>query len=607
MSDFPNRHSREGGNPQNLITEHLDIWTSAIKTKSAAGRGSSKKLELVGIKKLRELILELAVRGKLVPQDPSDEPASELLKKIEVEKTQLVKEGKIKKQKPLAPITGEEKPFELPIGWEWKKLGDLGVVASSSRVLKKDWKQDGVPFYRAREIVQLARLGKAQDDLFISESLFKEFMKSGIFPVLGDIMITGVGTIGVPYIVRPNDRFYFKDASVLIFKNTCALNPQYLSLFMKSPLWINAIHAESMGTTVHTLTISRANDTHVCIPPTAEQHRIVAKVDELMALCDQLEAQTEASIDAHKTLIEVLLATFTDAKDADELNENWQTISQHFDVLFTTQASIDQLKQTILQLAVMGKLVKQDPKDEPASKLLERIATEKQQLIKDGKIKKQKPLPPISDEEKPFELPHGWEWEKLRVITTGMDSGWSPACLANSSPSEDVWGVLKTTAVQVMEYLEFENKELPEKLKPRPVAEVKTGDILFTRAGPMNRVGISCLVQNTRPKLMISDKIIRFHPMEIGIYGRFIALCLNAGATAAYLEDAKSGMAASQVNITQEKLAAAPIPLAPLAQQHRIVTKVDELMALCDSLKANLNQAQTTQHHLTDAIVEQIK
>ncbi|AGH45836.1 Type I restriction enzyme EcoAI specificity protein (S protein) (S.EcoAI) [Paraglaciecola psychrophila 170] len=112
---------------ENLITEHLDIWTSAIKTKSAAGRGSSKKLELVGVKKLRELILELAVRGKLVPQDPNDEPASELLKKIEVEKTRLIKEGKIKKQKPLPPITDEEKTFELPKGWEWQRWNNLAL------------------------------------------------------------------------------------------------------------------------------------------------------------------------------------------------------------------------------------------------------------------------------------------------------------------------------------------------------------------------------------------------------------------------------------------------------------------------------------------------
>jgi type I restriction enzyme S subunit len=155
-----------------------------------------------------------------------------------------------------------------------------------------------------------------------------------------------------------------------------------------------------------------------------------------------------------------------------------------------------------------------------------------------------------------------------------------------------------------MQYLDYENKELPPNLKPRPEAEAKVGDILFTRAGPVNRVGISCLVDKTRPRLMISDKIIRFNPVEIGVYGKFLALSLNSGKTAEYLEKAKSGMAASQVNISQEKLKYAPIPLLPLPEQHRIVAKVEELMALCDQIKLRLNDAQITQLDLADAMAE---
>lgn len=141
-----------------------------------------------------------------------------------------------------------------------------------------------------------------------------------------------------------------------------------------------------------------------------------------MSLCDQLEQQSLTSLDAHQQLVETLLGTLTDSQNAEELAENWTRISEHFDTLFTTEASVDALKQTILQLAVMGKLVPQDPNDEPASELLKRIAQEKAQLVKDGKIKKQKPLPPISDEEKPFELPDGWEWCRivdLAIVGTG--------------------------------------------------------------------------------------------------------------------------------------------------------------------------------------------
>src|SRR5690554_2242082 len=135
------------------------------------------------------------------------------------------------------------------------------------------------------------------------------------------------------------------------------------------------------------------------IPPTNEQLRIVSKVDELMLLCDQLEQQTEISIDAHASLVELLLATLTDSADANELAQNWARVSEHFATLFTTEQSIEALKQTLLQLAVMGKLVPQDPNDEPAAVLLEKIAAEKAQLIKDKKIKPQKLLPPIAEEE----------------------------------------------------------------------------------------------------------------------------------------------------------------------------------------------------------------
>jgi Restriction endonuclease S subunits len=156
-----------------------------------------------------------------------------------------------------------------------------------------------------------------------------------------------------------------------------------------------------------------------------------------------------------------------------------------------------------------------------------------------------------------------------------------------------------------MEYREYENKVLAANKEPRPQYEVKVGDILITRAGPKNRVGVSCLVQATRPKLMISDKVIRFHLVEMGMCERYLSLCLNAGATADYLDSTKSGMAESQMNISQDKLKAAPVPLPPAKEQFKIVKRVDELIALCDTLKTCISKSQSTQLHLADAMAEQ--
>ena len=187
-----------------------------------------------------------------------------------------------------------------------------------------------------------------------------------------------------------------------------------------------------VGTSVPALSQGTLELIPIGIPSIDEQHRIVAKVDELMVLCDQLELRSESQLTAHQTLVEALLATLIDSTDADELAQNWARLSTHFDTLFTTDASIDALKQTILQLAVMGKLVPQDPSDEPASALLERIAAEEAQMVKEKKITKEKPLPAISEDEKICNLPEGWVKCRLNdIIKISSGDGLTSKQMAN--------------------------------------------------------------------------------------------------------------------------------------------------------------------------------
>ncbi|GAC23508.1 type-1 restriction enzyme EcoEI specificity protein [Paraglaciecola mesophila KMM 241] len=580
---------------ENLITEHLDIWTSSVKTKSTAGRGRSNKLELVGVKKLRELILELAVRGKLVPQDPNDEPASELLKKIEAEKARLIKEGKIKKQKPLPLISDEEKPFKLPDGWEWVILQDI-----TSKITDGDHKTppritSGFKLLSAKNV----RDGYVDMDIcdFIAEESYIK-SRERCLPEEGDLMIVSVGgTIGRSSVV-PKDSAFALVRSVALIK-PLKISSFYFKYAMDSQLLQESIHARKRGGAQPCLYLSEIGKFPFSLPPLAEQHRIVAKVDELMSLCDQLEAQTENRIQAHQLLVETLLATLTNAKDADELNENWQTISQHFDVLFTTQASIDQLKQTILQLAVMGKLVKQDPSDEPASKLLERIATEKQQLIKDGKIKKQKPLPPITDEEKPFDLPEGWGFERFGNLTSRLGSGSTPRGGQSAYVdkgviflrSQNVWNdglKLDDTA--------YITDETNEKMYN---TQVFPGDVLLNITGAS--LGRSTIFPEHLNIANVSQHVTIIRLIEQSM-GLFVHLGILSPLVQRLVWGRQVGMAIE--GLSKKVLELFEFPIPPLAEQHRIVAKVDELMTLCDSLKAHLNQAQTTQLHLTDAIVE---
>lgn len=572
---------------ENLITEHIDIWTSAVKTRSTSGRGSSKKLELYGIKKLRKLILELAVHGKLVPQDPNDEPADILVQRIMAKKKELLADGTLKKAKKSKVHDAIISAEELPLGWVAADFGDITFNLDAQRiplsVSERKGRQGIYDYYGASGVID------------------------SIDAYLFDKPLLLIGEDGANLVNRSTPIAFMARGKYWVNNHAHVIDGISEDFLIYLSLYINSISLIPYitGMAQPKMNQAKMNSILVLLPPEKEQHRIVAKVDELMTLCDQLEQQTEASIEAHQVLLTTLLDTLTNSADADELMKNWARISEHFDTLFTTEESIDQLKQTILQLAVMGKLVPQDPSDEPAAELLKRIAEEKALLVKEKKIKKQKALPPISEDEKPFELPNGWEWCHLNSLISEMDAGWSPACPPEASPNHETWGVLKTTAVQSMEYREYENKVLSPSKEPRPQYEVKNGDILITRAGPKNRVGVSCLVQTTRPKLMISDKIIRFHLIELGMSNNFVSLCLNAGATSEYLESAKSGMAESQMNISQDKLKMAPIPLPPIREQTLIVKKVEELIDLCDKLKLSLEKGKHAHFQFTDSVIEQ--
>lgn len=262
----------------------------------------------------------------------------------------------------------------------------------------------------------------------------------------------------------------------------------------------------------------------------------------------------------------------------------------NLNLLATAPGGVARLRELILTLAVQGKLVPQDPADEPASDLLARVM--QCRAVRTGKSVKSfdDTLPQF-----PYELPEGWIWAQLGDLVENMGSGWSPACEEGERSDPMRWAVLRTTAVQVNEFRAHEHKVLPSKLSPRPEIEVKDGDILITRAGPMNRVGISCWVDQAPPRLMLSDKIVRFHPVADELLPSFIVLTLNAGYTKDQVEGAKSGMAASQVNISQADLRGLWIPVCSKTEQSRIVARVEELMRLCDALEAK-GQLEATQH-----------
>ena len=251
---------------------------------------------------LKKSILQEAIQGKLVSQIAEEGTAQELLEQIRQEKLQLVKEGKLKKSaltdsiifrgddnkyfekvgKTEQDIT-DEIPFEIPDDWKWCRIGSVLNIWSARRVHERDWRSSGIPFYRAREIGKMADWGHVDNDLFIEQSLYDEFSKSGV-PQIGDLMMTAVGTLGKTYVVETNNPFYYKDGSVLCIGNPFRLNPYYLKLFFESSAFANQYLSESDGTTVATLTMVRLNRYLIPVPPLKEQTRIVEKIKTVTSI-----------------------------------------------------------------------------------------------------------------------------------------------------------------------------------------------------------------------------------------------------------------------------------------------------------------------------------
>ncbi|PZP22594.1 MAG: hypothetical protein DI599_15195 [Pseudomonas kuykendallii] len=354
------------------------------------------------------------------------------------------------------------------------------------------------------------------------------------------------------------------------------------------------------------VSITKFVDLPMPLPPLPEQHRIVAKVDELMALCDRLEAQQTDAESAHAQLVQALLDSLTQARDAGDFAQSWQRLAEHFHTLFATESSIDALKQTLLQLAVMGKLVPQDSNDEPASELLKRIQSEKQRLMADGKLKKQKPPTEITEDEELFIIPQNWQWARMSSFSE-LKSGFAykSETFRDSGNNQVIrMGNVRPDLLRLDANPAFITDELALETAD---CELSAGDIVLTMTGTKGKQDYmySALITNQhleRGRLYLNQRlcIVKAHLVNTG----FLSLMLKDERLLEPIFKSSTGTA-NQANIGMAALGAWALPLPPLAEQHRVVAKVDQLMTLCDQLKARLNQARQVHEQLAGALVEQ--
>ncbi|QYY26915.1 restriction endonuclease subunit S [Diaphorobacter sp. MNS-0] len=551
-----------------------------------------------GVAKLRELILTLAVQGKLVPQDPADEPASVLLQKIRAEKDRLIAEGKIKRDKPLAEIAEEEKPFGLPQGWEWVRLGQLAnFIDYRGKTPTKT--ESGIPLITAKNVRQgfINRLPRE----FIAEAAYAGWMTRG-FPKVGDLLFTTEAPLGNVAAIDIEERFALAQR-VICFG---LYEPQMsgaLSTFLRSP-WMQGVFSDqATGVTAQGIKSARLQLIPIPVPPLAEQSRIANRVEALMRLCDALEAKDRLEAAQHAQLVSTLLGTLTASTTPEELAAHWQRVAQHFDLLLDRPEAIDALEQTLLQLAVRGLLVPQDPTDEPASALLQKIRAEKDRLIAEGKIKRDKPLPPITDEEKPFELPVGWEWVRFGDVVS-VSSG---VTLGRKTPLTKPVSLpyLRVANVQRWRLDLTSMKEVVVDQTELPRYQLQKGDLLITEGGDWDKVGRTAIWRDEITTCLHQNHVFKARGITSDWNAVWAELFLNSAVARSYFaSSAKQTTNLASINMTQLKDCAFPVP--PLAEQSRIVTRVTALRRLCANLRQRLAERQSVQARLAEALVQEV-
>lgn len=572
-----------------LITDHLELWTQAVTQKSTAGRGSNGKIELTGIKKLRELILELAVRGKLAEQDPDDEPALTLIEQIEDAKAKSIRKGSSK----ATPVEDREKYFSLPPNWEWVRLGRIQEFTNGYAFKSSQFGDSGVGVIRIGDVSKDGKV-TPKDMRFLPLEL-AEHVPAQFFVHPQDLVITMTGD------VKPgiNDT----KESFLLNQRVGKLTPYLVSkqfLFLYLSTVAQQKIDDAFGGVIPNVSTREINESVMGLPPLEEQHRIVQKVDELMALCDRLQQQTSNQLNAHETLVDTLLGILTQSANATELADNWARLAEHFDTLFTTEQSIDKLKQTILQLAVMGRLVVQSPSDAQAPDLLKAIQKEKDRLIESKRIKKSKTLSPVLVEEEPYALPDGWMWSRIGSVSLYTEYGTSAKTL------DSVHGipVVKMGDIQDGSVLIGGQKHAPKTTEGIHSLLLQQGDLLYNRTNSPELVGKTGIFRGPDNTLSFASYLIRIKVAESLLSANFLNLVMNSPLFRETEINPHLKQQCGQANVNGTILKQMKVPLPPREEQKRIVQKADELMALCDHLKQRLNQASKIRCQLAGAVVE---
>jgi type I restriction enzyme S subunit len=558
------------------------------------------------IPRLRRFILDLAVRGKLVPQDLNDEPASELVRRIKAEKERMEKEGKIKKEKPIDAVNSDTAPFGIPASWTWTRLGKLTELVTKGSSPK--WqgigyvsKDEGVLFITSENVWNY-RLRKL-DELKYVEKRFNEIEPRSILR-FGDILMNLVGaSIGRTAIYDLPVEANINQAVALIrlIQTTPNLSTGFLLHYLNSPSAIEFMFSSQVVTAQPNISLTNARGFPIPVPPLAEQHRIVARVDELMALCERLETAQAERESRRDRLAATSLHRLNNGADADEFREHARFHLGHLPRLATRPEHIQQLRQTILNLAVRGKLVPQNPNDEPACELLKYIQDEKERFVKEGRIRKEKPLPEVAEEDAPFSIPISWSWARIGTCSLLTEYGTS----VKSDHIDNGVPVLKMGDIHDGKVILGGQKKVPRSIDDLPQLFLRRFDLLYNRTNSAELVGKTGIYLGEDDGYTFASYLIRIRFLNDRMSPVYSNLAMNAPYFRPTQILPELQQQCGQANVNGTKLRNMLLPIPPLAEQHRIVARVDELMGLCDRLEEQLTTTQTESRRLLEAVLHE--
>lgn len=537
------------------------------------------------VTRLRELVLQLAVQGKLVEQDSTDEPAARLLEHIAAERKRLIKEKKIKEAKLLPSVSDDEVPFEIPDNWRWTRLQDILLKLTDGTHHSPPNTQTGDYKYITAKNIRQGRLDLT-NITYVTEQIHQEIF-SRCDPQLGDILYIKDGATTGIVAINDLDEPFSMLSSVALLKCPTQLYNRYLFYLLSSPYFYSLMRGGMTGVAITRVTIAKLSYAAIPLPPLEEQKRIVAKVNELMRLCDELERTQAERREARQHLNRATLDGLLDARDAAEFQARWQTITDNFPTLTAAPDQIGKLRQTVLQLAVQGKLTRQDLQDEAAPALLQRIRAERERLIKEKKLKRAAPLPPVNFDETPFALPSGWTWARLGDASMMIQIGPFGSQLHKSDYVQNGTPLVNPSHIKGERIVASNELTVDEKTKQRLSNYImKASDIVMGRRGEMGK----CALVTEKEDGWLCGTGSLFVRFTEHLFQPYLLKVLVSEYTKSYL--LSSSVGSTMNNLNQKILDNLLVPIPPLDEQKRIVAAVNCLMALCDELEAGLRHVE---------------